>query len=182
MARREPSARLRAHVESYCGYVERGTSPLRRRELPSGEVVLILSFGPPIRVDGRPRTSFVAGLHGAHAITEHDGIQEGLQVNLTPLGAFRLFGPPPTGVPGRVVDLADVLGRHADLLVEQAYEAGSWTARFDLVDALLAARFAQQLPASPDVAWAWHRLTETGGTVPIGELVRDLRCSRRHLT
>jgi AraC-like DNA-binding protein len=182
MARRGPAARLQAHVESYCGYVERGTSPLRRRELPSGEVVVVLGFGPPIRVDGTPRTSFVAGLHGEHAITEHDGLQEGLQVNLTPLGAFRLFGPPPTGAPGRVVDLEDVLGRNADLLVEQAYEMGSWQARFELLDAVLADRLAEQLPASPDVAWAWRRLTETGGRAPIGELARDLRCSRRHLT
>ena len=181
MVRREPDPRLRAHVDSYCGYVERGARPLRRRELPSGEVVLILGFGPHIRVDGSPRTSFVAGLHGSHAITEHDGVQDGLQVNLTPLGAFRLFGQPPTSVPGQVVDLEDVLGARAHLLVEQAYEAGTWEERFALLETLLAERLAAQLPASPDVSWAWRRLTETGGRVPIGELTRELRCSRRHL-
>ncbi len=179
---REPAPRLRSHVRSYCGYVERGTRPFRRRELPSGDVVLILGLGPPIRVDDRPRTSFVAGLHGKHALTEHDGVQEGLQVNLTPLGALSLFGPPPVGAPRGVLDLEDVLGRHTQLLLEQLSEVSSWGARFDLLDSLLAGRLADGLPASPDVAWAWRRLTETDGRVPIGDLTDELRCSRRHLT
>jgi AraC-like DNA-binding protein len=177
----DPGPRLRGHVRGYCGYVER-TSPLRRRELPSGEVVLVLGFGPPIRVDGQRRSSFVAGLHGSHATTEHDGRQHGLQVNLTPLGAFQLFGPPESGVPGQVVDLEDVLGHDAPLLVEQIYEAGDWDARFALLDSLLARRLARRLPVSPDVAWAWRRLTETDGRVRVGELTEELRCSRRHLT
>jgi AraC-like DNA-binding protein len=181
LVRSDPSPRLEGHVRSYCGYVER-TNPLRRRELPSGDVVLILGFGPPIRVDGERRDSFVAGLHGAHAITEHDGRQHGLQVNLTPLGAFQLFGPPESGVPGQVVDLEAVLGREAPLLVEQVHEAGDWPARFALLDSLLAKRLAGRLPASPDVAWAWRRLAETDGRVRVGELTEELRCSRRHLT
>jgi hypothetical protein len=76
-------------VRRYCGYVERGKTPLARRELPSGSVVVVLGFGPSIRVDGEPRSSFVAGLRGAPAVTEHDGIREGLQVNLTPPSATR---------------------------------------------------------------------------------------------
>ena len=83
-------------------------APLRRGGL-------VLGFGPSIRVDGERRSSFVAGLHGSPAVTEHDGVQEGLQVNLTPLGAYRLFGPPVRGVPGQVVDLEDLLGASAGL-------------------------------------------------------------------
>jgi AraC-like DNA-binding protein len=182
LVRREAPPRLRPHVRSYCGYVETGTQPFRRKELPSGDVVLILGLGQPIRVDDRPRTSFVAGLHGEHAVTEHDGVQEGLQVNLTPLGAFSLFGPPPCGVAGQVVDLEDLLGRRAPLLLEQVAETRGWEARFALLDSLLSRRLADGLPTSPDVAWAWRRLTETAGGVSIGELTEELRCSRRHLT
>ena len=179
---REPALRLRPHVRTYCGYVETGAGPFRRQELPSGDVVLILGLGPPIRVDDRPRASFVAGIHDEHAITEHDGVQEGLQVNLTPLGAFALFGPPPAGAPGGVLDLEDLLGQRGPLLVEQLAETQGWEARFDLLDFLLAKRLADGLPTSPDVAWAWRRLTETEGRLPIGELTEELRCSRRHLT
>jgi AraC-like DNA-binding protein len=182
LVRRAPDPRLGPHVRSYCGYVERGETPLARRELPSGEVVVVLGLGPSIRVDGEPRFSFVAGLNGAPAVTEHEGIQEGLQVNLTPLGAYRLFGPPERGVRGQVVDLEDLLGTRAASLVEQLFQADGWEARFALVDAAIAGRLEERAPASPDVAWAWRRLSETEGRLPIADITNELGCSRRHLT
>jgi AraC-like DNA-binding protein len=182
LVRRAPHPRLGAHVRGYCGYVENTSRPLRRRELPSGDVVVILGFGPSIRVDDRPRSSFVAGLHGEHALTEHDGVQHGLQVDLTPLGAFQLFGPAEDGVPSQVVDLEEVLGREAPLLVERMHEQNGWEARFALLDSLLSKRLAERRPASPDVSWAWRRLTAAEGRVRIGELTEELRCSHRHLT
>jgi AraC-like DNA-binding protein len=82
----------------------------------------------------------------------------------------------------RVVDLEDVFGPRAPALVEQLYEAPGWDARFTLLDSAIAARLGKHLPASPDVAWAWRRLTETEGLVTIGTLTEELGCSRRHLT
>jgi AraC-like DNA-binding protein len=190
MVDRAPLPRVRAHVRRYTGYVETGTRPLRRRELPSGNVVLILSFGPSIDVRVSPdstgpperHTSFVAGLDDSHALTEHAGLQHGLQVDLTPLGAFQFLGLPLSELAGRIVPLEDVLGREAPHLLERLYAARGWDARFELLDAAIAARLADHLPASPDVAWAWRRLTETGGRVPVGVLTEELRCSRRHLS
>jgi AraC-like DNA-binding protein len=182
LVRRAPDPQLGTYVRDYCGYVERGATPLARRELPSGEVVVVLGFGPSIRVDGQRRNSFVAGIHGSPAVTEHDGIQEGLQMNVTPLGAYRLFGPPAPGVPGQVVELEDLLGKRGVMLVEQLFEARGWEARFALVDAAISRRLEERAPASPDVAWAWRRLTETDGRLPIATLTGELGCSRRHLT
>lgn len=185
---REPQPRLRDFVAGYCGYVERGTRPLRRRELPSGDVVVILSFGPSILVSDPERggavarrTSFVAGLHGEHSVTEHDGAQHGLQLNLTPLGASAFLGAPAGEVAGRVVDLEDALGAEAPALLEQLHGLPTWEARFDGLEEHMAARLAGLRPSSPDVAWAWGRLTETQGRVTVAELAAELRCSRRHL-
>ena len=47
---------------------------------------------------------------------------------------------------------------------------------------MLSKELAERLPASPDVSWAWRRLTEAEGCVRIGELTEELRCSHRHLT
>jgi AraC-like DNA-binding protein len=189
MVSRDPEPRLRAHVRRYVGYVESGTRPLRRREMPSGDIVLILSFGPGIDVSeptkpgtSARRVSFAAGLHDEYAVTEHDGAQHGMQVDLSPLGAFQFFGLPMSEVAHRVVDLEDVFGPRAPALVEQLYEAPGWDARFTLLDSAIAARLGKHLPASPDVAWAWRRLTETEGLVTIGTLTEELGCSRRHLT
>jgi hypothetical protein len=82
---RDAPARLRAYVRSYTGYRERTADPLRRREVPSADVTLILSPGPalslpdPVNPDRPPdrRVSFVAGLHDRPALVDHDGEQPG---------------------------------------------------------------------------------------------------------
>jgi hypothetical protein len=130
---RAPDPRLREHVARLCGYREEGPLPVRRRELPSTSIVVVLGFGPAIDVSDPAaggamvrRTSFVAGLDPRHSTTRHDGSQLGLQVDLTPLGAFALFGAPPGELAGRVLDLEEVLGRRGSLLVERLHEAPGW--------------------------------------------------------
>ena len=99
--REAPGPGLDDVVIRYCGYEERFAASVRRREVPHGGVVLILSFGEPIDVGfltgraelGRHR-SFVAGLSDTAAVTQHGGRQHGVQVDLTPLGAHRLLGLP----------------------------------------------------------------------------------------
>jgi hypothetical protein len=62
---RPPAAHLRGYVRAYTGYVEQARGVLRRREIPSGDVALIVSFGPSMCItDPREavrRRSFVAG-------------------------------------------------------------------------------------------------------------------------
>jgi AraC-like DNA-binding protein len=189
VASRAPDPRLGDHVARFCGYREQGGLPVRRRELPSTDVVVILSLGPSIDVSDPAagaalvrRTSFVAGLDPRPSTTEHDGTQLGLQLDLTPLGAFTFSGVPPGELAGTVLDLEDVLGRRGTLLVEQLHEAPGWESRFELLERTILERVEDGRPGSPDVAWAWRRLRDTGGRLPIGELARELRCSRRHLS
>jgi AraC-like DNA-binding protein len=189
MARAEPDPRLRAHVTGYTGYLEQTTGFTRRREFPFGGATLIVSFGPAIDVAfpelGEPERrfgSFVAGLHDTYATTESSGRQHGMQVNLTPLGAFRLLGAPMSAFTNRVVALEDALGRPGALLAEMLYDAGDWTERFALLDAIIATRLTEAPRCSPDVAWAWRRLEESHGRVGIGALAGELGCSHRHLT
>ena len=65
----------------------------RRRELPSGEVVLIIGFGPKLETTyprlapdrGSMHRSFVAGpAHETHRLVATPGNQVGIQLNLTP--------------------------------------------------------------------------------------------------
>jgi AraC-like DNA-binding protein len=189
MARAKPDPRLRAHVTGYTGYIEHTTGFTRRRELPSGGATLIVSFGPAIDVAfpelGQPERrfgSFVSGLHDSYATTESSGSQHGVQVNLTPLGAFRLLGAPMNEFTNTVVALEDAFGRPGARLAELLFGAGGWEERFALLDAIIAGRLADAPLCSPDVAWAWRRLEETQGRVGIGDLAGELGCSNRHLT
>ena len=189
MASRDAHPRLRGHVRDYVGYVEVTPGPLRRREVPSADITLIISFGPAIGVSdpgaatasAQRRTSFVAGLHDAPVLTEHAGYQHGIEVRLAPLAARRLFGVPMDHLANGVVALDDLLGRAADLLAERLHDAQGWAARFALLDDAIARRLDAARPPSPGVAWAWGRLCATHGALPIGALAGELGWRRRHL-
>jgi AraC-like DNA-binding protein len=182
---RAPHPALAAWVRRYQGYREWSARPFCRRVAPSGTVALIVSFGDPIRVlDGATRgthVSFVAGLDERAALTEYTGHQHGVEVNLTPPGAYMLLGLPMHEVAGRCVALEDALGRDGRELPERLAAAGGWEARFALLDRLLAGRLAAARPASPDVVRAWTLLERSHGRVTVEALARELRCSRRHL-
>ena len=82
----------------------------------------------------------------------------------------------------RVVALDDLLGGGAArLLTERLYEAPGWEARFELIDGFVASRLARVGGPSPDVAWAWRRLSDSRGGVEIGALAGELGCTRKHL-
>ena len=95
IATRVPCAPLRPYVRSLVGYDERSGGPQRQRQFPQPFVVVIIEFGPPLRVTlgGDERTAaqspggFVSGLDDAYAVTEHAGWQSGIQIDLTPTGA-----------------------------------------------------------------------------------------------
>jgi AraC-like DNA-binding protein len=183
-----PGAPLHGLVSRYCGYVEDSPGPRRRVEVPSADATLILSLGPTIDV-GYPHlgtgaarhTCFVAPLHDTWAQTSFTGRQEGIEVNLSPLALRMLLGLPMHEIANRVVDLADLVGRDADLLVERLAGLPAWEARFALLDDVLAARLREALAPPPSIAWAWRRLRASAGALPVAALAEELGCSRRHL-
>lgn len=189
MVSRPAHPRLRAHVHGYTGYREETARPLRRREVPSSAVPLIISFGAPLRlaVPGDPGrspttfTSFLAGLHDRSVLTEHTGTQYGVQVDLTPLGAYALLGTPMRELANAAFGLADLLGGPAEKLTVRLAETTSWELRFALLDDALTAWVTAGPTPSPPVAWLWRRLRAAQGDVSIGELADEVGWSRRHL-
>ena len=167
-------------VRNLAGWYERVDHPVVRRELPGGRIVLVISFGPPLEVDGRSYGSFVAGLHDTAAITEHEGVSHGVQAYLTPLGAERLFRMPMGELANRGADLADLLD-DADELAERLYEAPGWPARLALLEAYIDQRVAEAPPAPREIEWSWQRLLGSDGAVPVAELAHEVGWSRRHL-
>jgi AraC-like DNA-binding protein len=176
-----PSPALRGHATAYAGFAERTARPVRREELPFGGVAVILALDGTWRIDGMEFASFAGGLIDAPVVSEHAGVAELVQIDLTPPGARALLGVPGRELAGAVVALEDLLGPAAGRLVEQLRATHGWTARFALVDRFLVRRLAAARQASPDVVRAWSRLQESGGTLPVGELARELGCSTRHL-
>jgi len=178
LIRRAPTSLLAGRVTSYYGFAERTDGPLRRREGPGVDVVVIFTFEEHWLIDGERHTSFLAGLHKRQVTTEHPGRSLGMQVNLDPLAARALVGMPLHELAGRTVPLEDVLGE--PLLVERLAEARDWDTRFELLDVTLARRLEEARP-SREVAWAWRRLRETHGRVRVGVLAEEFGWSRKRI-
>lgn len=184
-----PHPVLRGRVLRYTGYREETAAPLRRRQLPSGEVTLIVSFDEPLQLVSMPDAealdgsfkSFVAGLHTGPAVTEHVGHQQGIGVGLTPFGAYALLGMPMDLLAGGVLELSTVLGRTGADLEAALAEVRGWAERFALLDRVLVAKMDEGPAPAPEVVWAWRRLCATMGRTPIGELADRIGCSHRHL-
>lgn len=185
---RPPDLRLRRHVSVYVGYDEWSRAPLRRLEVPKTTAILILNLGAPIRIIGpggaptaQTRRSFIAGMYDSWVVTETPRAQRGIEVKLTPLGAYRLLGRPMSELTNRVVALDDLFGGLADELVGRLEEADTWEDRFRLVDGFLACRLAAAPAASREVAFTWQHLKTARGAASIGGLARELGWSRKRL-
>jgi AraC-like DNA-binding protein len=189
MASRDADPRLCGHVRNYTGYVERSAEPLCRREVPNSDITLILSPASQLLIpDTRAgsgavarHTSFVAALHDRHALVEHSGFQEGIEVRLTPLGGHALFGLPMHELSNRVIELDELLGPGADELVGRLWDESGWERRFTLLDELIGARLQASASTSGELSWAWWRLRRTHGRTSVGGLARELGWSHRRL-
>ena len=184
-----PAPHLRSLVADYCGFDERTGGSVRRREFPSGRVVIIIDFGPTLGLVDRDAPNavtrhaagFVAGLHEHYAVTETDGAQCGLEVRLTPLGASLVLGVAMHELTNRVVGLTDLFGRVGAELADRLYHLPGWSARFRMLDRILTERIARAQTVSRGLTRAWHRLELSGGTISMGCLAAELGCSRKHL-
>ncbi|MER7467521.1 AraC family transcriptional regulator [Streptomyces sp. NPDC097981] len=182
--------RLRPFVHSYAGYWEAVAAPYRVRLVPTGRAVVVISLGEPFTQvrrlgDSNPATqvtgSLVAGLEDGPRVCHHPGGQEAIRLELTPLGAYRLFAVPMSELTNRVVELRDVLGPESGMLAEQLAATGNWAARFDLLDNALSARLASGPDPAPEVVHAWRLLSRAGGAIPVSRIAAEVGWSQRYL-
>lgn len=182
-----PARGLTPYVREYVGWVDRSSAPVVRRELPSGNVPLIVNFSARVRErkagsrEWSEHGTFTAGLHEAYTVVESAGPNEGLQVNFTALGARLFYGRPLAELTNRSVDLADVFARSAGPLIDELHAARRWDLRFDILDREIASRVAAARHPAPAVVWTWRQLAATRGRARIGDLGREIGWSRRHL-
>ena len=183
---RKPSPRLADLVSRITGYRESLCGGVSQREAADLVVPLIVSLGSPFRIalsraplasDRQP--SFVAGLHAGPVHIQSDGGAECVQIDFTPLGAYRVFGGAVIGLADRMVDIADVFGHDGRRLRERLGATRSWRRRFDIVEDFVACRALRQ--PSPEIAFAYRSLARGGGGARIASLAEDIGWSRKHL-
>ena len=184
LATRPPPSELRGLVQAYCGFAEAGPDIVRRFEAPAPAVVVILGLGEAThawRGGHRVGSSFVAGPGTIGTTTEHAGAQRGIEVRLSPPGAYRILGQPLGELTDRVVDLVDVWGQPGARLSERIQAADSWLRRLDLLDEFLLTRAGAGPGPDSAVTEAWTWLQRERGAVAVNDLAEQTGWSRRRL-
>jgi AraC-like DNA-binding protein len=176
----QPSPALRGVVHRAADFHERGR-PLRRLESPLAGVVLIVSLGPDMEIDGRATGSFVAGVWDRPTVTGHHGEQAGYQLYLDLIGARQVLGVPGSELANRLVALEDVLGRFAVELNERLADAPDARHRHAIAQRLLTSRMSEDFARAPEIDYALARLRATRGAAGIETLAAEIGWSRRHL-
>ena len=185
-----PSTALAPFMRRATAYTVEGAGPSRQRELPNGSAVLVFNLGSELRVEDTAGklhrfphpTVFYSGPSDRYIVTETDGAQEGMVVELTLPGARRLLGRPLNELGDRMISLADLLGRRADEILGRIVEAPSPAARLALLEAAIEARIAGASDrGTRDLEWAWNLQHARGGRMPVSELANTIGCSRKHL-
>ena len=183
---RRPAAPLRPYVRAYTGY--QVTQPGgTHRGVPDGRMTFIVSLAEDIQilrhVDPRQAPggygSVLGGLHVTPALIARGGPEEGIALDLTPLGARALLGLPAGALANLTVDGEDVLGRDLAELRARARQATSWADRFAVVDEILLRRLEPDHAPTPDLQAAWRLLAE--GRRNIAAVADELGWSRRYL-
>ncbi len=184
--RQSASPRLAHLVSSISFYRERGFGLTGFRHAAPLALPLLLNLGTPFRIalgrrpgDRDVQPSFTAGLFPGPVMIESDGRAECVQIDFTPLGAYRFYGGAVPHLTARMIDIEDVLGREGRLLRERITEVPAWPRRFAIIEDFIQRR-ANHVP-SPEIASALSVLVKTAGTARMRDIASDIGWSRKHL-
>lgn len=190
LLRAAPPIWLQPYIREIQGYSEEAGQPVMRKELPSGIIPMILVFGHGFSLHDRSThhisrsldRSFIAGLHERYVLVGSAGQALCMQVDFTPLGARRFLRLDLLALTGEVVDLDSVIGSFATRLEDRLSEASGWPERFDILERALTARIMTPADEKPLIREALSAIERWQGDIRIGELAKDLNCSRKHLS
>jgi AraC-like DNA-binding protein len=184
-----PAPALRPFIERYVGYRLSGFAPGVHRGLPTRHLTFIVSIGPTIDVVAQsdPRQTpasyhcVVSGLQARPATIGYGRHQEGVEIELSPLGARVLFGMPSRVLWDASVECSDVVGRPGSELWERLQGVPDWPGRFAVCDEVLTRWADSDVRVAAELRRAWSVLVRSGGTAAVGDLAADVGWSRQHL-
>ena len=179
-------------VDGYVGYRDAGVAPAIHRGLPSPKMTVIFTLDDQLTVAQHPDPAqaagnfdtLIGGLHTRPALITHQGRQSGIQLALSPLGARAMLGLPAAELAAIDVHGHELLGDMAVRVQDQLRTAATWDERFAILDGALLSRLraaGERAGVSAEVSFAWRRLLQSRGTVPVAELAAETGWSDRHL-
>jgi AraC-like DNA-binding protein len=184
-----PAGALKGVVSEYFAWIDQSSVQSCLRELPSGNIPLIINFGSRVREYDRrkpklwtERRAFISGLQDSAVLVEGTGPGGGIQVNFTALGARLFLARPLKEFTNQTINLDDVFNAFANRLEAQLFDARSWEGKFALLDREILQRLNRARHPVPAVSWAWQRLSSTAGRAKISDLVQKIGWSERYFS
>ena len=185
---RAPRRELSGLVSRMTGYQENGWRLNEAVEMASLIVPLVISFGAPFSIAlgrrpaaGDDHASFAAGLYAGHVVMNSAGECACVQIDFTPLGAYRFFGLPMHELSGRMVSLDDLADGEIAELRRRVEDARDWDVRLDLAETFVLDRLRRGPEPSRGVVSAYRELAFCHGNVRIETIAARLDWSRKHL-
>ena len=185
---RAPAGPLRPFIDAYIGYRLKGFPSGIHRGLPSRHMTFIVGIGQTIDVAAQtdpaqvPRNygCVLSGLQASPALIAHDGNQEGVAIEMTPLGSRALLGMPAGELWDLSLEFADVVGGAGGELSERLQVSVSWADRFRVCDDVLTRLVGEKLVAR-ELRHCWGALVDSGGRISVSDLAAQTGYSRQHL-
>lgn len=179
---------LAGMVDEIIGYRENGLGIEGAVELAALVVPLIISFGERFAI-GLGRTPgaddlygcFTSGLYAGPVVISSTGGAECIQINFTPLGAWRFFGLPMDELADQMVPLDDLGDPELIGLRQRLGDERDWNERLRIVQGFVTQRLRQSPSADPALGWAYNHMLARAGDVHITDIARKLDWSRKHL-
>jgi AraC-like DNA-binding protein len=188
MLRRAVPAALHDLVCDIVHYRETVPGRFRQVETASLVVPLVIGFGEafPIALGREPTDSetygsFTSGIYAGPVVIHSTGRMECVQVNFSPLGAWRFFGRPMGEIASRMVPLDDLGDRPIRELRLRLADLPTPTQRLDLVTAFVADRLARSDAFDAATETACRLMQRRNGDVRIARIAERLDLSRKHL-
>jgi len=174
-------------VDRWVGYRGSRQSMVTHRALPTTIVPLIVSFGPVQRLQyqdgsGHLETrSFVAGLQQRPVVVEADAFV-GIQIDLTPLGAYRMVGGDARSLADSLHPIDEALGADGRRYEEQINAARTWADRFAVVADFVDSRMRFGPVPSRQIRYVWTAMAVSHGSVRVADVAGEVGWSTRHLS
>jgi AraC-like DNA-binding protein len=181
---RTPDVRLRPLLRRELVAVDdRAAEPITWLAAPRAIVSLIIDLEGEVRSDGeRMPGAWVGALGGTPTDVTVSGTYAGVDIKLTPLGAYRLLAMPVSELgENGAMPIGEAFGRAGEELAARLHDAATLEDRLDRVEAFLLGRASEGPEPAPFVEWAWDRIAQSRGRTTVTALAAEIGCSRRHL-
>jgi AraC-like DNA-binding protein len=168
-----------------------GRLPTKERKLivPNANFKLTLTYrngivagiGGKIFIQAENKLSLTGLIDSPVILDSHEDAQTGtIIIEFNPLGAYRFFHLSYAEVKNQIVELADLIGNHAEELQSQLAEANSITLKLQLLQNFLIKQL-EKTAADPIYDYCIDRILGSDGLVTVTQLEKETGYSSRWL-